>query len=82
MVYVTLFSFPIFEAGQWPVPSVFLQVTLLVGFTFWWGVKVEGGLWVGITGRSFLNAVLESGVSSLYCPCECRLTGQLILDVF
>lgn len=59
---------------------VFLQAALLVGFTFW-GVNVEGGLQVWITGRWFHNTVLGSAVSSLYCPCECRLMGQLILDV-
>lgn len=62
----------------WPVAS--LHDILASGFAcgflqFWGGGGVQGGLWVGITGRSFLTAVLGSAVSSLYRPRECRLMG-------
>lgn len=61
------------------VPLVYLQAALLVGFS----TKQQRSGWPvgGNNGSLCPDTVLGSAVSFLYCPCKCRLTGQLTLDV-
>lgn len=72
--YITFVFFPCFLNKWANDQSVWytLQAVLLVGF--------QVGLWVAVTGRCFHSVTLGSVVSSLYCPCECRLMEQLIPD--